>query len=77
MIYVYLCEKCKKESIEEFPMGSAPKEIKCKCGGGMKQDFLGKLKSIQTDLPENYKSQSEYHSVDYGSDEDMEAMMSI
>ena len=77
MIYVYLCEKCKEESVEEFPMGSAPKEIKCKCGGTMKQDFLGKLKSIQTDLPESYKALSEYAPQDYGNDEDMEIMMSI
>lgn len=71
MDYRYICECGKKKNVE-CPMGLAPKEIPCDCGGIMRQDFLGKLKSIQTDLPEDYKALSEFHSVDYGDDDVME-----
>ena len=55
MTYKYLCKKCGTKKELEYPMGSAPKVMVCPCGGSMEQDFLGKLKSIQTDLPEDYK----------------------
>ena len=48
MTYKYLCKKCGTKKELEYPMGSAPKVIVCPCGGSMEQDFLGKLKSIQT-----------------------------
>lgn len=71
MKYHYLC-KCGKKKDIECPMGLAPKEVSCDCGEMMEQDLLGKLKSIQTDLPEDYKALSEYHSVDYGDDDVIE-----
>lgn len=77
MKYQYVCNKCKTKKELEYAMGSAPKEVNCDCGGVMKQDFLGKLKSIQSDLPESYKALSEYAPQNYGSDDDMEKMMSI
>ena len=77
MTYKYLCKKCGTKKEIEDPMGSAPKVIICPCGGSMEQDFSGKLKSIQTDLPEDYRSQSEFHSVDYGDDDTMNAMLNI
>ena len=77
MTYHYACNVCGNRKDVECPMDLAPKEIPCNCGKIMEQDFLGKLKSIQTDLPEDYKALSEYHSVDYGDDEDMEKMLSI
>ena len=76
MTYKYLCKKCGTKKELEYPMGSAPKVMVCLCGGSMVQDFLGKLKSIQTDLPEDYKACSDYHSVDYDCDDDkMQAML--
>ena len=76
MIYNYICKKCNTKKGISYCMGSAPKEVICDCGGIMEQDFLGKLKSIQTDLPEDYKALSEYKSVDYDCDDDtMQAML--
>lgn len=76
MVYHYICNKCNKKIDKEFPMGSAEKEIDCECGGKMTQDLLGKR--IQSHLSEDYIATSEYHSVDYGgTDDDMEAMLSI
>lgn len=68
MLYHYACSKCGKKRDVEFSMGYAPRSIECDCGERMTQDFLGKLKSIQTHLSEDYRSQSEFHSVDYGDD---------
>ena len=68
MLYHYVCSKCGKKRDVEFSMGYAPCSIECDCGERMTQDFLGKLKSIQTHLSEDYRSQSEFHSVDYGDD---------
>lgn len=76
MIYHYICEKCGKKEDKEFPMGNAVDFIDCKCGGKMTQDLLGK--KIQSHLPLDYRAtETEYHSVDYGNDEDMEKMLSI
>ena len=77
MKYNYICGKCGAKKEVDWPMGSSPKEMTCDCGGIMEQDFLGKLKTIQSDLPEDYRSQSEYHSVDYGDDDDLEKMMNV
>ena len=78
MTYKYLCKKCGTKKELEYPMGSAPKVIVCPCGGSMEQDFLGKLKSIQTHLSEDYIATSDYHSTDFGgSDEDMEVMLNM
>jgi len=77
MTYKYLCKKCGTKKELEYPMGSAPKEIPCLCGGVMGQDFLGKLKTIQNDLPESYKALSEYAPQDYGDDDDLEKMMNV
>ena len=77
MTYKYLCKKCGTKKELEYPMGSAPKVIVCPCGGSMEQDFLGKLKSIQTHLSEDYQSQSEFHSVDYGDDDTMSTMLNM
>lgn len=67
MTYHYYCNKCKEKKDYVFPMGEAEDYIQCdKCGGRMMQDILGKR--IQSHLPEDYKSLSEYHSVDYGDD---------
>lgn len=75
MIYHYYCEKCGKKEDKEFPMGSAVDYTECECGGKMVQDILGKR--IQTHLPEDYIATSEYHSVDYGDDSDMERMLNM
>ena len=77
MIYHYKCEKCGKKEDKEFPMGSAVKEIDCECGGKMVQDILAKR--VQSHLPLDYRAtETEYHSRDYGgTDDDMEAMLSI
>ena len=76
MIYHYYCEKCGKKEDKEFPMGSAVDSIDCECGGKMIQDILAKR--VMSHLPEDYIATSEYHSVDFGgTDEDMEAMLSI
>lgn len=78
MTYKYLCKKCGTKKELEYPMGSAPKVMICPCGGSMEQDFLGKLKSIQTHLSEDYIATSDYHSTDFdGSDEDMERMLNL
>ena len=77
MLYHYVCSKCGKKRDVEFSMGYAPRSIECDCGERMTQDFLGKLRSIQTDLPESYKALSEYAPQDYGDDDDMEKMLSI
>ena len=77
MTYKYLCKKCGTKKELEYPMGSAPKVMICPCGGSMEQDFLGKLKSIQTYLNEDYRSQSEFHSVDYGEDDTMNTMLNM
>ena len=77
MIYHYICTKCKNKKNVEFPMGTAPKQIKCDCGENMEQDLIGKLKTIQTNLPEDYKAMSDYHSIDYGDDENMKQMLSM
>lgn len=77
MTYKYLCKKCGTKKELEYPMGSAPKIMLCHCGGRMEQDFLGKLKSIQTDLPESYKALSEYAPQDYGDDDTMSAMLNM
>ena len=78
MTYKYLCKKCGTKKELEYPMGSAPKVTVCPCGGSMEQDFLGKLKSIQTHLSEDYIATSDYHSTDFdGSDEDMERMLNL
>lgn len=76
MKYNYICSLCNNKKSIDFPMGKAENIVKCDCGGDMKQDFLGKLKTIQSDLPEDYKAMSEFHSVDYGgTDEDMQNML--
>ena len=77
MTYKYLCKKCGTKKELEYPMGSAPKIMLFPCGGRMEQDFLGKLKSIQTDLPESYKALSEYAPQDYGDDDTMSAMLNM
>ena len=77
MTYNYICSVCNKKKSINFPMGKAEDIVKCDCGGDMKQDFLNKLKTIQTNLSEDYKAMSEYHSTDYGNDEDMEKMLSM
>ena len=77
MTYKYLCKKCGAKKELEYPMGSAPKIMLCPCGGSMEQDFLGKLKSIQTDLPESYKALSEYAPQDYGDDDTMNTMLNM
>lgn len=75
MKYCYVCDKCRTRKNFDFPMGSAIENMTCSCGGIMAQDFIGKLKSIQIDLPEDYKALSEYHSVDYGDDDVMEGAL--
>lgn len=76
MIYHYACNVCGNRKDVECPMGLAPKEILCNCGGKMVQDILGKR--IQNHLPLDYRAtEAEYHSVNYGDDEDMEKMLSI
>ena len=77
MTYHYFCNKCGKKEDKEFSMGSAVDSIDCECGGKMTQDLLGKR--IQSHLPLDYiATESDFHSVDYGgTDDDMEAMLSI
>lgn len=76
MLYHYFCKSCGKKEDKEFKMGEALEIINCECGGKMYQNILGKR--IQSHLPEDYIATSEYHSVDFGgSDEEMEAMLSI
>lgn len=75
MIYHYKCNKCNKKKDFEFPMGNAKNIINCDCGGEMTQDILSKR--VQSHLPEDYIATSEYHSLNYGSDDDMEKMLSI
>lgn len=70
MKYHYICEKCGLKIDKEYPMGTAVSSIDCNCGGTMIQDILGK--KIQSHLPEDYQACSEYHSVDYGSDDVVE-----
>ena len=72
-----MCKRCGTKKEVEYPMGSARKVIVGPCGGSMEQDFLGKLKSIQTDLPEDYKALSEYKSIDYGDDDTMNTMLNM
>ena len=66
MKYHYYCHKCNKKIDLLFPMGEAKDLIRCDCGGDMTQDIL--KKKVMSDLPEDYKALSEYHSVDYGDD---------
>lgn len=75
MLYHYYCEKCGKKEDKEFPMGNALDYIECDCGGKMKQDILSK--KVQSHLSEDYKALSDYHSINYGNDEDMEKMLNI
>lgn len=76
MIYHYICNKCKNMEDFNFPMGSAKSEIKCeKCGGVMVQNFRNKIRNIQTQVSEDYKALSEYHSVNYGDDDVMEKQL--
>ena len=75
MIYHYVCEKCDKKEEREFPMGSALDFITCRyCKSKMKQDILAK--KIMSHLPEDYIATSNYHSMNYGNDDDMEKMLS-
>jgi len=75
MLYHYACSKCGKKRDVEFSMGYAPRSIECDCGERMTQDLLGK--KIQNHLSEDYKAISDYHSLNYGDDDDMEKMLSI
>ena len=73
MIYHYKCNDCGKIKDENFPMGSAVKEIICDCGGKAVQDILGKR--VQSHLSEDYIATSEFHSRDYGDDDTIERQM--
>ena len=76
MLYHYYCEKCGKKEDKNFPMGNAVDYVECSCGGKMKQDILSK--KVQSHLPLDYiATESNYHSVDYGNDADMEKMLNI
>jgi len=61
MIYNYTCLKCKKKKEIDIPMGqNLPDNVACECGGLLKHDFAGQVKTQAIDIPHSFRATSIY-----------------
>ncbi len=78
MTYHYICDKCKKVTDIEVPMGNdLPKGVHCeKCSEGiLKHDFMNQVKSQVVEIPHSFRAISPYSPrIKYKKDATMESL---
>jgi hypothetical protein len=47
MLFPFQCEKCGKKMDEDFPIGKAPRSVRCSCGGTCRRVYAGTSLSIR------------------------------
>ena len=47
MLFPFQCEKCGERTDEDFPIGKAPRTVKCPCGGVKRRVYSGTSLSIK------------------------------